>query len=253
MKLNRLSLADMSMLQINNSVIDFGAPIGASDSHASVSRTMLTAEAERGLYQPFTGSSGGRTRAAMPLVFGTLLTGASISIAPPAEAASQNINVFPIYSARDDDQRRHVSLTSADSSVERGLPTWIVSMGYVPPPVILLDVEISQIFSDLESLENGWDGASSQAPSEYVKNDMRALASFIGTVRPPEVEVDEDGSIALRWESGAKNFAITLHGNGKMIGTLYPRSDNFPQEIRVDSTDDIATFFALEEVRSSLA
>lgn len=109
------------------------------------------------------------------------------------------------------------------------------------------------LIADLYNIEDGWNGPDSRAPSEEVKSDLCTLALYVDLdVREPDVEVDEDGSVSLRWENSEYSFALTLNGNERVIGTIFPRLDAFPIDFALEDQFQIISFLNRQEVRSVL-
>lgn len=112
---------------------------------------------------------------------------------------------------------------------------------------------LSRAVDAVTSLTDNWDGDGGAAPHAYVASDLRMLAEAIGnTSRDPEIEVDSDGTVSLRWSTDEQTLALTLHGNGKVIGTMYPRTELFPLELSVRDRSAIAQFMSHDEVKSSI-
>lgn len=81
------------------------------------------------------------------------------------------------------------------------------------------------VLDQLQSIEDGWLGEGSIRPSPSVISDVElAFAALDEICAPPEVEVGEDGNVALLWETEDQTFALTFPGNGKVIGTLSPQT-----------------------------
>lgn len=135
-----------------------------------------------------------------------------------------------------------------------GLSNWLTAWTSGVRLSASVPTQLASIIDELDVLRDGWNGSGSFAPNDYVKNDLRILAQSIGLeVREPEVEVDNDGSVALRWEDGQRILALTLNGNGRVIGTMYPRTEKFPCELSVADGDNIAAFLLINEVQSSIS
>lgn len=140
-----------------------------------------------------------------------------------------------------------VHVGSADEM--SGLSNWFAAWGSKNAAVA--STHFASIINELDILKDGWNGSESLAPNDYVKSDLRILAQSIASaVREPEVEVDDDGSIALRWEDHDIILALTLNGNGRVIGTMYPCAEKFPCELSVTDQDNIGALLSISEVRS---
>jgi hypothetical protein len=190
-------------------------------------------------------------RLRIPLIAASLISSATAVAAPVGhepDGGNDQITNF-IYCGPN---VQHLELVdeSATGHMTRG-GQWRVAWASGPPPVTLRNA--MSAISDLECLRDGWNGDSSLAPSEYVKSDLRAIAPYLGNARSPEMEVDEDGSVSLRWEADDRMLALTFHGNGRAIGTMYPRTGNFPCEIPLRDAAIVAGFLAIDEVRSSVS
>ncbi|UIN36384.1 hypothetical protein [Methylobacterium oryzae] len=77
---------------------------------------------------------------------------------------------------------------------------------------------------ELARLQDGWAGPESLAPLPRVLADLSSLLPILPVqADPPEFEVDgSDGTLALVWNSGPKNFSLILVGNGKVVGIMSP-------------------------------
>lgn len=89
-------------------------------------------------------------------------------------------------------------------------------------------LKVMDLVTSLAGMSDGWIGPDSVAPSPAVCADVyAALTSMWQVSREPEVEVDDDGSVALLWEESGRSFALTFMGNGKVVGTLSPRTADY--------------------------
>lgn len=187
----------------------------------------------------------------IPLIAASLISSANATAAPttlPAGDGNETITNIPYGPC---DEPRIAPIDSAsDADMNKG-PVWLA--GWAQSGASLPANSVVRLIAELDSLGDGWNGPASVAPSEYVKSDLNALADVLKTLPTPEVEADDDGSISLRWEAGTRMLALTLHGNGRAIGTMYPRTSNFPCEMKVRDRVAFDHFFALEEVRDALS
>ena len=144
-----------------------------------------------------------------------------------------------------------VELPSEGSTVEvSGVSNWLAGWAHRAEARTFA----TAILDELEGLEDGWNGDKSAAPNGYIKSDLKSLVGSLGTFNfEPEVEVDNDGSVALRWETEERVLALTINGNGRAIGTMYPRTENFPREIALKDRDALAEFLSIDEVRSVIS
>jgi hypothetical protein len=90
-------------------------------------------------------------------------------------------------------------------------------------------VEVTEITSELLSLNEQWAGRVAVAPSLTVCEDIAQTLRAIGSrVRTPEIEVDDgDGSVALLWGNEDETFALTFLGDGRVFGTIEPRTVDY--------------------------
>jgi hypothetical protein len=189
----------------------------------------------------------------MPLLAATLAYGA------PASATSAFdhpfVNEHTTYFAYDLFEQPVVDLVSVGSSEDMsGLSNWVAAWASGDRLGVTAPAHFAQILREIADLEDGWNGEGSQAPNAYVKNDLQILAqSFSASVRQPEVEVDDDGSIALRWEGDQRVVALTINGNGRVIGTMVPRSASFPCELAIRDANKLSELLSIDEVKSSIA
>jgi hypothetical protein len=138
----------------------------------------------------------------------------------------------PVYFESDDLPSRLLTWLQPGSSNASApvLAFWYDALGTDQVAVPQTDnmVSANEIISQLGQLQDGWSGASSFAPADSVKRDIyEALAAIGGFVREPEVEVDDDGSVALLWPTADIDFAMTFLGNGKVYGTASPQTLDF--------------------------
>jgi hypothetical protein len=141
---------------------------------------------------------------------------------------------------------------SRASSEVSGVHNWIYSVtdfadaGLCPA--------IASACFELSQLRDGWNGDQSRAPSGYVYNDLWEIGKSIPHhAVPPEVEVDDDGSVALRWDTDTHFFALTLQGNGRVTGTMYPRSAGIPAQFSVSDRNAILEFMDRDDIKQLIS
>ena len=116
-------------------------------------------------------------------------------------------------------------------------------------------VPSSEIVDQLANLTDGWNGIGSACPSERVISDIRnALIALGSSVPQPDLEVDEDGTVALLWDREHTTYAMTFLGNGRVIGTSSPQtSDKLPWSLSVNEHGLLAArFSAIKDLQSAL-
>lgn len=114
------------------------------------------------------------------------------------------------------------------------------------PPVGFVNY-IDSITVHLERLSDGWAGPDCIAPPKRVIDDIsRASVAMQQVSISPEIEVDEDGTVVLEWESNGRAFCLTFMGKGQVVGTLSPWSADYPAW-RLPVEDEIAIAEKLEE------
>jgi hypothetical protein len=92
------------------------------------------------------------------------------------------------------------------------------------------------VLETLSALNDGWNGEGSFAPSESVRSDIEAVLALAPTPpKPPLLEVDDDGTVALLWDRLHTTFALTFLGDGTVVGTVSPRSSSGPWSANVRS------------------
>lgn len=189
----------------------------------------------------------------MPLLAATLAYGTPSS----ASSAFDHpfVNEQPTYLTYDLFEPPVVDFVNVGSSEDvSGLANWVTAWASRGRATAAAPTHFQQIFHEIADLEDGWNGDGSLAPSEYVKSDLQVLAqAFNAGVREPEVEVDDDGSIALRWEDDQRVVAFTINGNGRVIGTMVPRTGQFPCELPIRDANKISELLSIDEVKSSIA
>lgn len=99
---------------------------------------------------------------------------------------------------------------------------------------------LTSVLDELEALEDGWNGLGTVAPSERVKGDVAYLVTECAFIQQePEIEVADDGSVALLWDGDGNSFALTFYGDGKVIGTLSPRQNYAAWSAQVEDLQTI--------------
>ncbi|WP_338425151.1 hypothetical protein [Sphingopyxis kveilinensis] len=239
------------MLYSSSNTLEFAPPASAVDALDAKAHAVEAVATGFDLKQPITRLCD-RRRVAIPLFFASLVSGTSVAAAPPsADLPFVNSSNVDRFASSIDLHRLEIVGTSSSNDMS-GVLNWIAAWASGASSDANASAYFTEIIDSLETLEDGWNGVSSVAPSEYVKSDLRILAAYMRYSRQPEVEVDNDGSIALRWEDDERTLALTLNGNGRLIGTMYPRTENFPLEFGVGDSSKIAELFSISEVRSTL-
>lgn len=119
----------------------------------------------------------------------------------------------------------------------------------------LAETMAAMIVEKLGVLDAGWNGAGSVAPTAEVKADIVTALSALQSAPPePELEVDDDGSVALLWDEDESSFALTFFGNGRVVGTLSPRPRDFtPEAVDVRDVAALQRLMSIVEARSVVA
>lgn len=115
-------------------------------------------------------------------------------------------------------------------------------------------ISVSSLIKTLRELPNSWNGGESVAPSAKIRADIEATLTLCGiTVRQPEIEVDDDGSVALLWDGDEGTFGLTFVGNGKVVGTLSPlREAYLPWSTPIAEVSELSARLASNTVRPLL-
>ncbi|HMI17943.1 MAG TPA: hypothetical protein VK533_00225 [Sphingomonas sp.] len=115
------------------------------------------------------------------------------------------------------------------SSVRRGSEQWWLHANYADESQSALQrvsASVSHIDAALGELQDGWNGSGSLAPSVAVRSDVALTLGAASVELPsPQIEVDDDGTVALIWDHAGHSHALTFLGNGKVIGTISPSAD----------------------------
>lgn len=88
-------------------------------------------------------------------------------------------------------------------------------------------------------------------PRKEVIRDIKAIESVLSQIKLfPLTEIDDDGSVSLRWSNQNYCFSLTFNGNRKLIGTLVPSAKSYlPWKLDVSSELAIAEKFDHQTVR----
>lgn len=103
---------------------------------------------------------------------------------------------------------------------------------------------------ELASVAPDWNGDHFSAPGDSVRNDIHTALSGLPVLpRRPEIEIDDDGSVALLWAGLSRVFALTFKGNGRVVATLSPQSPGCRVwSSEVDATDALTSKLQEREV-----
>lgn len=94
--------------------------------------------------------------------------------------------------------------------------------------VITHGLDVTSLISSISDLDDGWNGPGSIAPNVSVRSDIAAVLNALWNVtREPEIEVGDDGDVALLWDDQVSSFALTFFGNGKVVGTMTPFDEDY--------------------------
>ena len=238
----------MNTLLLNMVTAEPAAPQSASSGINSIP-ALEAFESERHAYFRGVAKRFDRKLMSIPMVVATMVSGASV-----ANASSEKFGAnHYLTSARYDSlfvPPVELEEQGASDSVT-GLSNWFAAWASSDALSNALPGAFSGILADLETLSDGWNGDESVAPSSYVKSDVHKLAKFSASSwQQPEVEVDNDGSVALRWEGDDRIIALTFNGNGRAIGTMYPRLASGPREILLSDDEQVTAFLEINEVKS---
>ncbi|MBB3972508.1 hypothetical protein [Hansschlegelia beijingensis] len=112
----------------------------------------------------------------------------------------------------------------------------------------LSQIYINSVSARLERLRDGWAGPDTVAPSQRVIDDVAraCVAVYQAADVEPEVEVDQDGTVVLEWRRGQRAFCLTFLGNGRLVGTISPWTEDYaPWQVPV--SDELAIISKLED------
>lgn len=113
-----------------------------------------------------------------------------------------------------------------------------------------------QIIDELSQLKDGWDGEDAVRPSEQLISDIDETFAYmaIDSGARPNVEVDEDGTVAMFWNFEPRQmFSMNFGGNGKVVMSYVTQTPGHSFARAIEVSDKGAIFRALAKAKMSWA